>query len=171
MILRPATPEDAAPLAQLGRDSFVAAFGHLYPPEDLNAFLQQAYSLAAVTEEIADPAITHRLAVAADGALAGYAKIRQPSPYAEHSDAARPLSLGQLYCDPARTGAGIGAMLMDWTLAEARARGCDAVQLSVWSENLGAQRFYARYGFARIADIHFWVGNQRDDEFLFELRL
>lgn len=171
MILRPATPDDTAPLAQLGRDSFIAAFGHLYRPEDLNTFLEQAYSLAAVAEEIADSEITHCLAVADDGALAGYAKIRQPSPYAEHSDAARPLSLGQLYCDPARTGAGIGAQLMDWVLAQSRERGCDAVQLSVWSENLGAQRFYARYGFAKIADIHFWVGSQRDEEYLFEVRL
>ena len=33
--LRPATPADAEALAALGRDSFVAAFGHLYRPEDL----------------------------------------------------------------------------------------------------------------------------------------
>ncbi|MEC8178679.1 MAG: GNAT family N-acetyltransferase, partial [Pseudomonadota bacterium] len=65
----------------------------------------------------------------------------------------------------------IGAALMDWAMAEARERGHDAVQLSVWSENFGAQRFYQRYGFAKIADIDFWVGNHRDDEFLYELRL
>jgi len=170
MHLRPASPADAAPLARLGRDSFIAAFGHLYAAEDLNAFLEQAYSLSAVAAEISDPAITHRLAVQDDGSLAGYAKIRQPSPYAEHSDAARPLALGQLYCDPSLTGAGIGARLMEWVLAEARSRGCDAVQLSVWSENHGAQRFYARHGFAKIADIDFMVGNHRDDEYLLELR-
>lgn len=41
------------------------------------------------------------------------------------------------------------------------------MQLSVYSDNPGAQRFYARYGFAKVADIHFMVGNQRDEEFLF----
>ena len=60
---------------------------------------------------------------------------------------------------------------MDWALAEARALGCDAVQLSVFSENFGAQRFYARYGFGKIADIEFWVGNHCDHEYLFERRL
>ena len=83
----------------------------------------------------------------------------------------RPVALQQLYTDPARTGQGIGAALMDWALAEARALQADAVQLSVWSENVAAQRFYARYGFAKIADIDFFVGNHRDDEFLLELRL
>jgi ribosomal protein S18 acetylase RimI-like enzyme len=69
------------------------------------------------------------------------------------------------------TGFGVGATLMEWALAEARALGRDAVQLSVWSENYAAQRFYARYGFAKIADISFMVGSHRDEEFLLELRL
>ncbi len=35
----------------------------------------------------------------------------------------------------------------------------------------GAQRFYHRYGFAKIADITFQVGDHFDPEFLYELRL
>ena len=57
--------------------------------------------------------------------------------------------------------------LMDWALAEAGALGADEIQLSVWSGNTDAQRFYQRYGFARVADTHFWVGEQCDEEFLF----
>jgi ribosomal protein S18 acetylase RimI-like enzyme len=41
----------------------------------------------------------------------------------------------------------------------------------VWSENFAAQKFYARHGFSKIADIGFMVGSQRDEEFLLELRL
>ena len=172
MILRPATLDDAQSLADLGRESFCAAFEHLYRPEDLGAFLEQVYAPAAVAQEIADDVHRHCLAVdPASGALTGYAKIRVPSYYAEHSDAQNPMALCQLYCAPTQTGKGIGAALMDWALGEARAGGHDAVQLSVWAENYGAQRFYARYGFAKIADIHFDVGEQRDEEFLLELRL
>jgi len=43
------------------------------------------------------------------------------------------------------------------------------VLLSVYSENYGAQRFYQRYGFAKIADITFRVGTQLDAEFLYQL--
>ena len=53
MILRPATPEDTAALATLGRESFCAAFEHLYRPEDLATFLTETYSEEAVAEEIA----------------------------------------------------------------------------------------------------------------------
>lgn len=170
MQLRPATLADVPTLAALGRDSFCAKFGHLYRPEDLAAFLEQVYSEATVRAEMTDGMYIHRLADE-DGALVGFCKLRQPSWYAEHSDAVRPIALGQLYTAAERTGQGIGAALMDWALGEARTRGCDAIQLTVWSENVGAQRFYERYGFAKIADVDFWVGNHRDDEFLYELRL
>jgi ribosomal protein S18 acetylase RimI-like enzyme len=172
MILRDATPQDAQALAALGRESFCAAFGTLYDPADLDAFLTSAYSVEAVAEEIAAPGITHQLAQdPASGALTGYIKMRHPSNYAHHSTAVDPVELGQLYCDGAHTGKGIGAMLMEWALHFARAGGHDAILLSVYSENFGAQRFYQRYGFAKIADIDFWVGAKRDDEFLYELRL
>lgn len=170
MILRPSSVNDVPALAALGRESFCAAFEDLYRPEDLQTFLEQAYSEGAVAMEIAAPEYIHRLAEDA-GKLVGYCKLRAPSGYAEHSDAKNPIALGQLYTAPGMTGSGIGAALMDWALAEARGLGAGAIQLSVYSENFGAQRFYQRYGFAKIADIDFWVGEQRDAEFLYELRL
>ncbi|MWV27080.1 GNAT family N-acetyltransferase [Aurantiacibacter rhizosphaerae] len=172
MILRPASLADAENLARLGRESFCHAFEHLYRQEDLAPFLDEVYSPRAVAAEIADPAITHCLAQDdAAGSLTGFIKVRQPSPYSEYSDANRPLCLSQLYTDPHRTGEGIGAALMKWCLAHAKDKACDAIQLSVYSDNPGAQRFYQRYGFGKIADIGFWVGQQCDDEYLYELWL
>lgn len=170
MILRPATIADAPALAALGAETFVAAFGHLYGEADLTAFLEQVHDPRVVAEEIAGTSCTHRLAEAG-GALVAYCKLRTPSHYVSYTDAKNPIELGQLYALPGHTGAGIGAQLMDWALEQARERGHDAVLLSVYSENYGAQRFYQRYGFAKIADITFRVGDHFDPEFLYELRL
>lgn len=170
MILRSAQSADAPALARFGADTFCAAFGHLYREEDLSAFLRECYAVDAVADEIAGSACIHQLAMDGD-TLAGYCKLWFPAHFTEYSDAARPLTLGQLYTDPARTGQGIGALLMDWTLEQAHTLGCDAINLSVWAGNHGAQRFYERYGFTKIADITFRVGQQLDEEFLYELRL
>lgn len=171
MQLRPATLDDVPALARLGRESFADAFGHLYRPEDLAAFLAEVHDEAAVADEIAGSECRHALAVEDDGSLLGYCKLRHPSKLAGDSQARDPLELGQLYCAASATGRGVGAALMDWAVSEARAGGHDAMLLSVYSGNAGAQRFYARYGFTKIADIHFRVGDQLDDEFLFEKRL
>lgn len=170
MILRPVTPSDAAELAEMGRSSFCAAFEHLYDPADLAAFLGAHKTEQSFAAIIANPARRTMLAEA-DGRIVGYCILGLESEFSQHSDAAHPLALQQLYTDPASTGQGIGATLMEWALDEAKSRVCDAIQLSVWSENFGAQRFYGRYGFSKIADIEFWVGKHRDEEFLFELRL
>jgi ribosomal protein S18 acetylase RimI-like enzyme len=175
LTLRPATPQDVPALSALGRDSFVNKFGHLYRPEDLAAFLDGTHSQATVAAELAHPERSYRLAEI-DGALAGYCKLGIPSTLAAHvantpHAAARPIEIKQLYTAPGMTGQGIGARLMDWAMDEARAYGADAIQLSVYSGNADAQRFYARYGFAKAADITFPVGEQIDEEFLFALRL
>ena len=170
IVLRPATLADAPALSELGRSSFVAKFGHLYRPEDLSPFLADTFSEAAIAREIADPERLYRLAE--QGArLVGYCKLGIPSTLPKHTDAGAPIEIKQLYTASGMTGQGIGARLMDWALAEARARAADEIQLSVWSGNHDGQRFYARYGFRKVADIHFRVGDQLDDEFFFALTL
>jgi ribosomal protein S18 acetylase RimI-like enzyme len=169
MIFRPATLADAPALARLGADTFVAAFGHLYKPEDLAAFLAEVHNPEAVAGEIAGDECTHCL-VEHEGELVAFCKLRYPTKFTDYSDAANPIELGQLYALPGFTGSGIGGKLMDWALAQARAGGHDAVLLSVYAENFGAQRFYQRYGFGKIADITFRVGDHLDPEFLYELK-
>ncbi len=166
LTLRPATAADVPALAALGRDSFVAKFGHMYRPEDLAFYLAATFSHEAIAAEVANPDRLYRLADL-DGKLGGYCKLGLICGFPDHARGQNVIELKQLYTDPAMTGQGLGAALMDWALAVAQQRGADEMQLSVFSGNDGAQRFYARYGFAKVADIHFWVGEQRDDEFLF----
>jgi len=167
-----ATPADAAPLAALAREAFVAAFGPLYTPADLEAFLTTNRSPENYAAAIADPA-TRIMLAQEDGALLAYCLIIMGQQFEEHPAPrpARPVYLSQLYCAGAATGRGLGAALMEWALAEANAWSADAITLSVYCDNHGAQRFYQRYGFTHAADIFFWVGNKRDDEFLYVLPL
>lgn len=166
MNLRPATADDVPALSRLATQAFVAKFGHLYAREDLDTFLRDCLSEAAVAKDFADPAQVYRLAEA-DGKLTGFCKISTKCGWPEHARGARAMELKQLYTAPDATGMGIGAALMDWAMAELAARGADEVQLSVYAENTGAHRFYARYGFGKVADITFRVGNHVDPEFLF----
>jgi GNAT superfamily N-acetyltransferase len=48
-----------------------------------------------------------------------------------------------------RRGGGIGELLVQWAVAEARGRGCALVELLTNNARVDAQRFYERLGFAR----------------------
>lgn len=165
MILRPATAADAAPLARLATDSFVAAFAHLYSAADLAAFLAEHKSEAALAALVADP--DGRLQIAErDGTMIAYCKIGFHCSWPDHARGARVMEFKQLYAAAEATGSGVGTALMDWAMTEFATQGADEVQLSVWSGNHGAQRFYARYGFEKVADVTFQVGEQIDEEYL-----
>lgn len=166
MILREASPADVPAISRLATDSFVAKFGDLYSPKDLAEFLAESLSEPAIAAELANPARIYRLAEG-DSGLLGYCKIGLTCGFPEHARGTKVMELKQLYTAPEATGKGIGGALMDWAMAQFVARGADEAQLSVYAENHGAHRFYARYGFEKVADITFKVGDQLDPEFLF----
>lgn len=170
MLLRPASFPDVPALADLGRSSFIASFGHLYRPENLGTFLEKVYSHQAVADDVTNARRAIHTAWQ-DDRLVGFCKLGLDCRWRRYARRSNVIELMQLYADPALTGRGIGAALMQWALASARERDVGEIQLSVWSENFGAQRFYARYGFEKVADVDFWVGDHRDDEFLFALLL
>ena len=129
-------------------------------------FLDEALSEAAIAAELADLNRLYQL-VERGGELVAFCKLGLSCIFPEYARGKNVLELKQLYTAPDATGQGLGAALMDWAMGEFAARGADEVQISVYSENHGALKFYRRYGFEKVADITFKVGEQLDPEFLF----
>ena len=166
LTLRPATTADLPALSRLATAAFVAKFGELYSPADLATFLSGSLSEAAFAADLANPLRPVQLAER-EGQLLAFAKLGLTCGFPEYARGTNAMELKQLYTAPAALGGGIGSALMDWAMATLAARGADEVQLSVYSENPGAHRFYERYGFEKVADITFKVGEQLDPEFLY----
>ena len=163
VLIRRAEISDAPVLAALGRDTFVAAFGHMYPPEDLMAFLAEAYSTDSFVEYLSLDG--HALWIGeADGRAVGYAQVG-PCSLPHPQVTGRCGELKRLYVSPAAQNGGLGGRLadvaLDWLDAPGR-----RLWIGVWSKNFGAQRFYGRRGFAKVGEYEFPVGATRDHEFI-----
>ena len=163
--IRRATPQDAAALADLGTATFVETFGHLYSPEDLQAFLDESHTPQAYAKVLANPDCGLWIAER-DGRAIGYV---QAGPCGLPHEDVRPGDgeLKRLYLRADAQNGGTGRALMDAAMAWLLRDGPRQLWLSVWSENLGAQRFYARYGFGFAGEYEFIVGAQRDREFMY----
>jgi GNAT superfamily N-acetyltransferase len=164
---RPATPDDAALIADLFERAFVETFGHLYRPEDLAAFLAQL-SPEGFRGELVDPAYHFLLAFEGDAA-AGFCKLGPLTLPVEPEGHA--IELRQLYLLKPWYGRGIAPVLMGWALAEARRQGARTVYLTVYTDNHRAQAFYRRYGFTYVAPYAFMVGEQADADEIWKLEL
>ncbi|MFS8063455.1 MAG: N-acetyltransferase family protein [Luteimonas sp.] len=165
LAIRRAGPDDAQALATVGARTFTESFGQLYSAEDLQAFLDESHTPAAYTRVLADPAYALWLAEGNDEAV-GYA-LAGPSGLPHADVAPGDGELKRLYMLASAQGGGIGARLFEQALEWLERDGPRTLWISVWSENHGAQRFYARYGFQHVGEYEFIVGQQRDREFIF----
>lgn len=166
--IRRAGTNDAQTLSDIGRATFAETFGHLYPPQDLQAFLNAAYGPAALAPRIADPACAFWL-VESDGeavghALAGPCDLPHPEVSADCGEIKR------IYLLKCHQGGGLGARLFETMVDWLEREGPRDLWLGVWSENYGAQRFYQRYGFSPVGEYGFNVGQTVDHEFIFRRR-
>lgn len=163
-VIRRAAPADAARLAAIGQATFTEAFGHLYPAEDLQAFLGEAHTEARARADLADPAKAAWL-VEAEGGTLGYA-LAGPCDLPHPEVAAGDGELKRLYLLKAAQSGGVGARLIRAVIDWLERDGPRTVWLGVWEENLGAQRFYRRCGFTEVGAYDFWVGGTVDHELI-----
>jgi ribosomal protein S18 acetylase RimI-like enzyme len=162
--IRRARPEDAEALAAIGAATFAETFGHLYPAEDLAAFLAEAYGLEATRKNLADPRKAAWL-VEAGGEVIGYAEVGPCGlPHPEVTEACGELK--RFYFLKSWQNRGLGGRLFDETMAWLLKDGPRDIWIGVWSENLGAQRFYVRQGFEKVGEYGFRVGATVDHEFI-----
>ncbi|MAW99277.1 MAG: GNAT family N-acetyltransferase [Sphingomonas sp.] len=164
---RDAVLDDGPELSRLAARSFTETFGTLYPASDLNAFLTETFG-RGLPSHLRDPAYRVRLAIE-EGSMVGFAKI---GPVLFPGDwGANTIELHQLYVLGGWQGEGVGPALMEWAIDSARDAGKDRMVLSVYVDNIRAQRFYARYGFEEIAAYEFRVGETIDDDRIWSLSL
>lgn len=167
IVYRDAVAADAQALAAFAEATFTDTFGHLYPPEDLAAFVEAKYRPRVIAGEIEDPETRYVLALRGDR-IVGYCKMGAVDMAVDATDA---LELHRLYVDRDTKGSGVAQALMDDALAWARGKGTKVMYLSVWENNARAQAFYRRYGFEHVGEHKFMVGRVADRDFIWKLAL
>lgn len=163
-VIRRADLSDVAALAAIGARTFSDTFAHLYPPEDLAAFLAEAYGLQRTRADLADPAKAHWL-VEAGGETVGYA-LAGPCALPHPEVTAQSGELKRFYMLKDWQNGGHGQRLFGEVMAWLQKDGPRDLWIGVWSENLGAQRFYQRHGFEKVGEYGFVVGATVDREFI-----
>lgn len=161
--IRRATPDDAGVLCALAERTFVETFGHLYPAQDLADYLATAYPVELQRQQLQSGDYAAWLLDVA-GEAVGFA-FAGPCGLPHAGASATDGELKRLYVLGQYQGGGRGGLLFDAALQWLQTPG-RTLWIGVWSENFGAQRFYARHGFEHVGAYEFPVGSVRDNEFI-----
>ena len=194
-MIRRATPADAEALSALSRTCFTQTFGHLYDPADLAIFLDEAYAPDVLRAELEDPDRATWLlfddpsdedgdpspspaddpnapepqsqAPASSATQAPIGYVTACPAHLPHPDVAPgDGEIQRLYILEGHQGGGRGTLLLNTALEWLERDGPRTLWIGVWSENYGAQRFYARHGFEIVGDYSFMVGDHADYELI-----
>jgi diamine N-acetyltransferase len=162
LVVRRGVPADARALAVFAATAFADTFGPDNRPDDMAAYLGEAFGEARQGAELADPACTVLIAERG-GEMAGYAMLREgPAPAAVGAGAA--IEIARLYAGRRWIGAGIGSALMQRCVDEAISRRLRCLWLGVWERNARAIAFYSRWGFTDAGSRHFQLGGDRQTD-------
>lgn len=154
--IRLATVDDLRDLRRVAIETQVNTFGIHNSPENMKAFLREAYDVKQFEKEFSEPGSCYYLACE-EAELAGFLRLRQ-NREVEHVLGTNTIELQRLYVLKKYQGKKVGALLMQTVLGYARDHRFEWMWLGVWERNFKAQEFYARWGFERFSEHVFWMG-------------
>jgi [ribosomal protein S18]-alanine N-acetyltransferase len=115
------------------------------------------WTSAQFLDELAGVPETRWYVVALDAdEVVGYAGLRAPGMPGEPAD------VQTIAVAPSHQRRGVGTVLMEALIAEARSRAAGSLMLEVRADNDAALAFYGKYGFERIATRRAYYGGGRD---------
>ena len=151
--IRKATVNDAAVIAEIGKQSFFESHGHSAPAADTNAYAARKFTPDAVRDELAHPEYIYHL-VFFNGEAAGYSKIILNAPN-ENIPVAHITCLDRLYLLKAFYGLKLGLRLFEFNMDISKRSGQKGMWLYTWIENARAISFYEKAGFRIVGKADF----------------
>jgi ribosomal protein S18 acetylase RimI-like enzyme len=157
--IRRANVKDANLLAALGGTTNYETYFETDETEDLAKYIADYFNPQAMKVELEDANNSFFIAEI-NGKAVGYAKLRTGQP-AECVAGENAVELHRIYVLEKMTQHGIGKILLQTSLDEAKSRGFAALWLAVFNLNARAFEFYQRQGFEQAGETGFYYGEKR----------
>lgn len=167
--LRPARESDALALAEISERTFVETFAKDNRPEDIAEYVSNTFGFEKQLAEIQDS--NRSITIAWEGSHpAGFYHLLDgpPDPTIQGP---RPIELLRLYVASAWHGKGLGPMLMNRCIEEARVAGFKTLWLGVWEKNFRAQAFYRKFDFVPCGTHIFQLGKDAQTDLVLSRKI
>ena len=151
--IRKAGIDDLRLISVLATTSFYEAYFEQDDPHDLANYITESFSHERLSEELQSAETTFLIAFRR-GRSVGYAKLRDGEPH-QSIENKNAVELQRIYLIERAWGTGIGEILLERCISEARSMRKEILWLGVWEENKRGLSFYAKHGFTRVGTLTF----------------
>ena len=161
--------KDLDDLVALSKNTFVEAFEKNNDPTDFKNYISEAFSRNTIEKQLENPESAFYFAFK-DKQLMGYIKINHGSAQTEEL-IGQCIELERIYIKSDFRNKGYGKELLNFAIDLARKSDQDFIWLGVWQKNTHAVRFYERYGFKKIGTHPYFIGKDKQIDWLMRLDL
>ena len=160
---------DLDKLIDISRDTFITAFEKLNNPNDFKTYITFAFSEDKMKSELLNPHSTFYF-VYVSNALVGYFKLNEKNAQNENFDNDS-IELERIYVKEAFQGKQIGKETLFKVIEIAKTKNASFLWLGVWEHNDAAIRFYERYNFKKFTTHPYYLGNDKQTDWILKLDL
>ncbi|RFU34111.1 hypothetical protein B7463_g2192, partial [Scytalidium lignicola] len=157
--IRKAGLQDASNIVKLGSLVFSLTFGHSVPSYELQAYLDEAYTIEAISKDLTNPMKNAIVATDQNHEILGFAFLTRGTSEPCIENLEDKVELQRIYVDSTSHGKGIGSLLARSIEEIAKNEGFKNIWLGVWEENHIAQKAYKRWGYKHVGEHDFEVGS------------
>ncbi len=156
-------------LMALAKRTFTEAFEEQNSPENFNLYMRQAFNRTVLLEHLQHDDIRYFF-ISRGQQTVGYIKINENTAQSEQFDLTS-IELERFYVQSEYQGQNIGAEVLKKIVRMAKDKGVAFLWLGVWEKNDKAIRFYERHGFKKFGAHPYFLGNDKQTDYLMKLDL
>ena len=158
------TVDDLKTLQELSRRTFYEAFSWGTSPDDMQAYLNTAFTDERLGAELQDPD-SHFYFARVQGEPVGYLKLNFGKAQTEDLEGYG-LEIERIYILQEFQGRKIGQQLIARAIGIAKELKMQHVWLGVWEKNTGAIALYQRQGFVQVGSHAFIMGKEQQTDLI-----
>jgi ribosomal protein S18 acetylase RimI-like enzyme len=164
--IKRATINNAELIADISRETFVDTFAQYNTQANMDKFLSGSFSKKTLIAEVSETDNTFFLAYENDHP-AGYVFLKENT--FETIPKEHAIEISRLYVRTDFIGKGVGKALMQASISHAFTENKTFIWLGVWEHNPRAIQFYTSFGFEKIAEQNFILGNDVQKDWVMRL--
>jgi len=163
------TLKDLQILVEISIKTFVSAFEKQNNPEDFKTYMDNAFSKEKLKKELIDENTSFYF-VYNEKDLVGYFKLNEKESQTEPLGNSS-IEIERIYVLDEFQGQQIGKQLLFKIIEKANQDNLSFIWLGVWEKNTAAIRFYERNGFVKFNTHPYYIGNDKQTDWLMRLDL
>jgi ribosomal protein S18 acetylase RimI-like enzyme len=156
--IKKCTHDDSRKLQEISYETFNETFMHQNSPENMKAYLEKAFNINQLDEELAKSS-SQFFFVYFNNEVAGYIKVNMSDAQSEEMGE-ESLEIERIYIKSKFQKQGLGKVLLNKAQEIAMELNKKKIWLGVWEKNENAIAFYKKMGFVQNGSHAFYMGDE-----------